>query len=143
MKQTVRFGSVSDMRSRGLVLSEDKIDRLFFENSGTIERWLRGAKPPQQPETLCEGVIFNPAHASFRNRSWEQPGVIIFGGLQDESFYLVLMYEPGVRVEGGIAPGGPRMQLYFRDGCGREGLEQPLLDLVTGRFENFLNRINN
>lgn len=149
-RKTMKFGSMKDLQSSGLALVavDGVIEELF--GSDSTQQLLRARLTEKSLREmsgndgvcafeLMDGITILPAGQAFRGKVFPEWRVIISGVQEDEAFYLALYYMPLRKLDnGGVNPEGTGMDVFFRDGCGRPGLEAPLYLMVTARFETLL-----
>lgn len=148
-RKTLKFASMGEMQGSGLamVASDGQIDRIFQRSSELLKfHCLRLADKYATADksgaiTVTDGICILPPGVDFRGKVADCWRVVVYGEQQDEVFYLILSANKAQPVDGGVIPEGVAMDVYFKDGCGRPGLEDRLYYMVADRFELLLDLI--
>jgi len=148
-RKTLKFGSMSDMQGSGLatVASDGKIEMIFQRSADLLK--FHCLRLPDLYATadkggvipISDGICVLPPGGDFRGKNADTWRIVVSGEEQDEVFYLIFSANKAQPVDGGLVPEGVSMDVYFKDGCGRPGLEGRLYHMVADRLELLLDLI--
>ena len=148
-RKTLKFGSMGEMRDSGLatVAGDGKIEMIFHRSADLLKfHCLRLADLFETSDKsgsipISDGICVLPPGVDFRGKNADTWRVVVSGEDRDEVFYLILSANMAQPIDGGIIPEGVSMDVYFKDGCGRPGLEGRLYHMVADRLELLLDLI--